>query len=284
MMHFDLVIGDECRMYKDLSLALLGRVKEFASLTNLKIAIGNEGFADIIIKYMGEMWVMQEFQSMETLNEFRKNVSIASWFSQNINASSDFETEGRISWVEIEGVSFKLWSGKTFCRIASKWGKILDVDDQEDNFETAGWVPDFTEKNDDDDHDDLNSNKDGSDILRSGDVGNFKTGFDTGYDSEEEAVQETFFEKEESVNRLDEEDKVDSHMDKHGNSNIKEAENEASSLGHFKKLDFPKTDGSILGLLEEVVKVGQVMGYNMEGCISNIGEIISSKGVEEQYQ
>nr|GEY65887.1 RNA-directed DNA polymerase, eukaryota [Tanacetum cinerariifolium] len=346
------------KMFKDLSLALLGRVKEFASLDNLKMAIGNEGFADIIIKYMGEMWVMLEFQSMETLNKFRKNVSIASWFSQIINASSDFETEGRIAWVEIEGVPFKLWSGKTFSRIASKWGKFLDVDDQEDNcyhskricvymksgmsikdefniihrgkkywiraVETAGWVPNLTEENDDDDHDDVNSNKDGSDILRSGDVGNFKTGFDTGYDSEEEAVHETFFEKEES-------DKVDSHMDKsedpfniypllnktkindegvnisdcsmqyppgftpplekdeacinedvenklhnsvevnkdnsknvkddvssrHGNSNIKEAENEASSLGHFKKSDCPRMDGSILGLLEEVVKVGQ---------------------------
>nr|GEV61326.1 copia-type polyprotein [Tanacetum cinerariifolium] len=252
MMHSALVIGDKCRMSKDLSLALLGRVKEFASLANLKMAIGNE-------------------------------------------------------------------------------------------VETARWVPDFTEENDDDDHDDLNSNKYGNDILRSGDVGNFKTGFDTGYDSEEEAVQETFFKKEELVNRLDEEDKVDSHMDKsedpfniylllnktkindevvnildcsmqflpgftpslekdmacinedvknklhnsvevnkdnnknvkddvssrHGNSNIKEADNEASSLGHFKKSDCPRTDGSILGLLEEAVKVGQLNAITLERFLSN---------------
>nr|GEX07241.1 RNA-directed DNA polymerase, eukaryota [Tanacetum cinerariifolium] len=341
------------KSYMDLSLALLVRVKEFASLANLKMAIGNEGFTDIIIKYMGGN------------------------FSQIINASSDFETEGRIAWVEIEGVPFTLWSGKTFSRIASKWGKFLDVDDQEDNcyhskricvymksgrsikdefniihrgkkywicaVETAGWVPDFTKENDDDDHDVLNSSKDGSDILRSRDVGNFKTGFDTRYDSEEEAVQETFFKKEESVNRLDEEDKVDSHMDKsedpfniypllnktkindegvnisdcsmqyppgftlplekdeacinedvenklhnnvevnkdnsknvkdavssrHGNSNIKEAENEASYLGHFKKSYCPRTNGSILGLLKEVVKVGQLNAIMLERFLSD---------------
>nr|GEY57548.1 putative reverse transcriptase, RNA-dependent DNA polymerase [Tanacetum cinerariifolium] len=52
-----LVLGDKCLVSKDLSLALLGRVKEFASLANLKVAIGNEGFSEIGIKYMGELWV-----------------------------------------------------------------------------------------------------------------------------------------------------------------------------------------------------------------------------------
>nr|GFA96770.1 glucose-methanol-choline oxidoreductase, FAD/NAD(P)-binding domain protein [Tanacetum cinerariifolium] len=45
--------------------------------------------------------------------------------------SIDFTPEGRIVWVEIEGIPFKLWSGNTFKRIAAKWGELLDVDDQE---------------------------------------------------------------------------------------------------------------------------------------------------------
>nr|GEZ94507.1 nucleotide-binding alpha-beta plait domain-containing protein [Tanacetum cinerariifolium] len=84
----------------DLSKALLGRVKEFASLPNLKIVLKNEGFAEIKIHYMGEFWVVLEFPS--------------------------------IVWVEIEGVPFKLWSKNTFKRIAAKWGELLDVDDQEE--------------------------------------------------------------------------------------------------------------------------------------------------------
>nr|GFA86959.1 RNA-directed DNA polymerase, eukaryota [Tanacetum cinerariifolium] len=39
------------------------------------------------------------------------------------------------------------------------------------------------------------------------------------------------------------------------------------SSSHFKKSEVPKTGGSILQLLDDVVKVGQVMGYKMEGCL-----------------
>ncbi|GJV05321.1 hypothetical protein Tco_1338890 [Tanacetum coccineum] len=38
--------------------------------------------------------------------------------------------------------------------------------------------------------------------------------------------------------------------------------------------------GSILMLMDELVKVGQTMGYNMDGCMKNIEEIIESQGVD----
>nr|GEX69116.1 nucleotide-binding alpha-beta plait domain-containing protein [Tanacetum cinerariifolium] len=114
-----ILLGDECVNDNNLSNALLGRVKEFASLANLKLALGNEGFGDITIKYMGELWVLLEFKSEESKNKFKDNVSVASWFSQIIKALTNFEVEGRIAWVEVEGVPFKLWSGNTFSRIAN---------------------------------------------------------------------------------------------------------------------------------------------------------------------
>ncbi|GKD43928.1 nucleotide-binding alpha-beta plait domain-containing protein [Tanacetum coccineum] len=87
----------------DLSKSLLGRVKEFASLANLKMTLSNEGFVDIKIQYIGELWVMMEFVTEESIKLFRDNVSVGSWFSQIKQASMDFVTEGRIAWVEIEG-------------------------------------------------------------------------------------------------------------------------------------------------------------------------------------
>nr|GFC27119.1 nucleotide-binding alpha-beta plait domain-containing protein [Tanacetum cinerariifolium] len=48
-------LDDECLMSNDFSMSLLGRVKEFASLANLKAALCNEGFVNIKIKYMGEL-------------------------------------------------------------------------------------------------------------------------------------------------------------------------------------------------------------------------------------
>nr|GEV56149.1 RNA-directed DNA polymerase, eukaryota [Tanacetum cinerariifolium] len=115
-------------------------------------------------------------------------------FSMLKQASFDFIPDGRIVWVDIEGVPFKLWSKNTFKRNAAKWGELLDVDDQEEegfhskrlciysksgtniyeNFkvilwgkvflirakEVPGWVPEFVNDSDDDDELD-NGFKDG---------------------------------------------------------------------------------------------------------------------------
>ncbi|GJX32695.1 nucleotide-binding alpha-beta plait domain-containing protein, partial [Tanacetum coccineum] len=47
-----LVLEDDCVMSKDLSNCLLDRVKEFASLANIKTILNNEGFMNIKIKYV----------------------------------------------------------------------------------------------------------------------------------------------------------------------------------------------------------------------------------------
>nr|GEW23231.1 RNA-directed DNA polymerase, eukaryota [Tanacetum cinerariifolium] len=53
---------------------------------------------------------------------------------------------------------------------------------------------------------------------------------------------------------------------------------ESTCSGRSKKSDMPRSGGSILNLMKEVVKVGQTMGYNMEGCIKDIIGIIESHG------
>nr|GEV86775.1 RNA-directed DNA polymerase, eukaryota, reverse transcriptase zinc-binding domain protein [Tanacetum cinerariifolium] len=64
-------------------------------------------------------------------------------------------------------------------------------------------------------------------------------------------------------------------------NNVKDVGNESLSLGYFKKSKIPRTGRSILGLLEEVIKVGHVMGYKMEGCLSNLVDIIDAQGSKE---
>ncbi|GJR25017.1 hypothetical protein Tco_0973544 [Tanacetum coccineum] len=56
-----------------------------------------------------------------------------------------------------------------------------------------------------------------------------------------------------------------------------------SDYGHSKTLESAANGGSILNLMEEVVKVGQTMGYNMDGCIKDITEIIESQGEFGDY-
>ncbi|GKD53645.1 hypothetical protein Tco_1287032 [Tanacetum coccineum] len=62
------------------------------------------------------------------------------------------------------------------------------------------------------------------------------------------------------------------------NSESVNKNSESKHSGHFKYSVLPRTGGSILNLMEEVVKVGQTMGYNMDGCIKDITEIIESQG------
>ncbi|GJZ64991.1 hypothetical protein Tco_0621687 [Tanacetum coccineum] len=161
----------------------------------------------------------------------------------------EFTNEGRIAWVEVEGIPFKLWTDNTFKRIATKWGELLDIDDQEESvfyskrLYTLGWVLTSWKENDDEEQSDVDSKE-----------GEFKV-HDTGIyggDSDVEEARETLFEKSgKKENNLDEEHKY---------------KQEKNSEGHFKKSGVPRTGGSILNLMDELVKVGQVMGYKMDGC------------------
>ncbi|GKA87124.1 hypothetical protein Tco_0808835 [Tanacetum coccineum] len=59
---------------------------------------------------------------------------------------------------------------------------------------------------------------------------------------------------------------------------------ESACSGHFKKSAAPRSQGSILNLMEELIKVGQTMGYNMGGCLNNLTQIIESQGETEGYR
>ncbi|GKE46653.1 hypothetical protein Tco_1477911 [Tanacetum coccineum] len=62
------------------------------------------------------------------------------------------------------------------------------------------------------------------------------------------------------------------------NSESVNKNSESKRSGHSKYSVLPRTGVSILNLIEEVLKVGQTMGYNMDGCINDITEIIESQG------
>ncbi|GJQ90434.1 RNA-directed DNA polymerase, eukaryota [Tanacetum coccineum] len=350
-------------------------VKEFASLANLKVALGNEGFSDIVIKYMGELWVMLEFKFEKALLKFQESTSVMSWFSQVVKVTPEFEVEGRIAWVEVEGIPFKLWTRNTFARVAEKWGKLLDVDDEEETcyhskrlcihmksgksinedfkiihrgkmfwiraIETPGWAPDFT---DEIDNDDINSTDDEDVVQKSEDIEE---------NSDSEKVPDTIIEDEELVNKCDDEmnsvknleksedpfniysllnrkdslnkkekdsesslshppgytppatkcddarseniaENQDTFSESCANNNLEEnngdvanncfdnvkifGDSKSTSVcsGSFKKSI--ASGGSFLNVMEEIVNVGQTMGFNMDGCEANMAEIIKSQG------
>ncbi|GKC07142.1 RNA-directed DNA polymerase, eukaryota [Tanacetum coccineum] len=331
-----IVLDDDCLYSKDLSKSLFGRVKEVASLSNLKKALINEGFDDLTIRYMGELWIILEFESVKSKDLFRDNTGAVSWFSVLRQASNDFMPEGRIVWVEVEGIPFKVWSGNTFNRIAAKWGELLDFDDQEDlyfhskrlciytklrsnifeNFkivyrgkvcwirakEVPGWVPEFLDDSDDEsqseeginDHEHLGHDE--HSCGEDNDVNEVaETLFDESSDEQSikyppgftpEAENREFNLSEENVRSTNVENLkqgndveiLDEQKDIHDVKGSNTQDSVSACSGKFKRSAAPETGGSILCLLEELVKVGRTMGYNMEGCMNNMTEIIESQG------
>ncbi|GKB04549.1 nucleotide-binding alpha-beta plait domain-containing protein [Tanacetum coccineum] len=300
-----IVLGDECVMSMNVDNALFGRVKVFASLANLKMALGNEGFSDIVIKYMGEQWVMLEFKSLESMEKFKKCVSVMSWFSQVIKATNEFEVDGRIAWVEVEGVPFKLWTNNTFTRIAEKWGKLLDVDDQDETcfhskrlcvYLKAGNSirEDFkiTHRDEYESEDDNSMDEEGE-VKKNGIKDEHSDGEinkldDKDTNSEDSLKHPPGFtplthncENDTSEKKVDQNDEFSEAGDV---DKLKGSANGSISAGHFKVSEIPRTGGSMVGLLEDVMKVGQVMGFKMEGVIANLEELIGTQVGKEVIQ
>ncbi|GJX85760.1 RNA-directed DNA polymerase, eukaryota [Tanacetum coccineum] len=95
-----LVLDESCLHEHDLALSLVGKLKEFGSLSNLKKILMEEGFTDINIRYVSS------------------------------KASNSFYVDERVAWIEIEGVPLRAWSHNTFSRISSTWGTLLYDEDE----------------------------------------------------------------------------------------------------------------------------------------------------------
>lgn len=129
-----MVLDDSCVVQRDLNNFVMGEVKLFASIVNLRVLLSNEGFHNVNLTYLGGLWVMFELHSAETKDKFLKHVGVASWFSRLCNAQRDFVSKERIVWVDIEGVPLHAWSRSTFCKIGSKWGEVMELEDCKDMF------------------------------------------------------------------------------------------------------------------------------------------------------
>nr|GEV03953.1 nucleotide-binding alpha-beta plait domain-containing protein [Tanacetum cinerariifolium] len=178
-----IVLDDKCLISKDLSKALLGRVKDFASLPNLKIVLKNEGFAEIKIRIV---WVEIEGIPFKlwSNNTFKR---IAAKWGELLDVD-DQEEEGfhskRLCIYSKSGMNiyeiFKvIFRGKVFL-IRAK--------------EVPGWVPEFV--------DDYDGDDDELDNGFTDDDAKFQDGGRCENDSDDVEVPETMFKEslEQKVN------------------------------------------------------------------------------------
>nr|GEZ45442.1 RNA-directed DNA polymerase, eukaryota [Tanacetum cinerariifolium] len=313
-----LVLDDSCEANRDLDNCVMGEVKRFSSINNLRVLLSNEGFNNVKLAYLGGLWVMIDLHSSQVKAKFMSHVGIASWFGKICSAQPDFVSKERIIWVDIEGVPFHAWPRESFCKIGSKLGEVIDLEETLDDYFARKHICIKTKQEDGIlegfkiiIHDESVK---GRDEVNDGSCnhGNFDAASDV------EEISDTVFGDTDVKNDNDRKDNFDKDsslpyppsftpnsepilFDDHkanapsdyvdhkqsDNLSLPVMENNQvvdeyhSSDSHVLKREL-NTGGSILDVLDSMINIVHTMGYNMEGCVKDMEKIIASQGVRDE--
>nr|GEW30285.1 DIE2/ALG10 family [Tanacetum cinerariifolium] len=111
-----LVLDDSCLNQQDFSKSLIGKVKEFSSLTNLKVVLENKGFNNITVKTATSIisisfrqkvtWVNAEGIPLKDETSLHsRRICIKTKLVENIFESFKIIVKGKIYWVRAKEVS-----------------------------------------------------------------------------------------------------------------------------------------------------------------------------------
>nr|GEY14352.1 nucleotide-binding alpha-beta plait domain-containing protein [Tanacetum cinerariifolium] len=298
-------LDDDCLQSRDLSNSLLCRVKEFASLANLQRTLSNEGLWTLKFNTwasFGSCWNLPPRKVEDDSVDRGRGIPFKLWTNNTFSRIANKWGE----LLDVDDQEESCFHSKRLCihtqmvRSISEEFKIMHRGKTywiRAN-ETPGWVLDFSDEFEEDDIDDNNVSVEG-DSEQNPDI--------LGDDNDEEKISVTIFkvdEQHEIPPGFSPKEEYDENSLQEGGDNkdmeyLKDRKeeskkskfthksndggNDSTSTGHFKVSKLPRTGSSILGLLDEVVRVGTVMGYKMEGVMNNITEIIEAQGADEAY-
>nr|GEZ23681.1 reverse transcriptase domain, reverse transcriptase zinc-binding domain protein [Tanacetum cinerariifolium] len=135
----------------DFPLAILGCYKDFCFIANARTLCRYEGFLEVDIKYLGGLWVLFEFRTVDSRNKFLKHKGILSWFSSLKPWYDDFVVEERLVWLDIEGMPLRAWNNDTFNSIGSNCFATMMVSLKKVTYaiqvrELCSWTPFFVDE------------------------------------------------------------------------------------------------------------------------------------------
>nr|GEU64911.1 putative RNA-directed DNA polymerase, eukaryota, reverse transcriptase zinc-binding domain protein [Tanacetum cinerariifolium] len=341
-----LVLDDSCLKVCDFNNSLMCQVKDVTVIPNLYIILKEEGFHSTSISYLGGLWVLIKFDTVDALEKFRIHVGIGSWFTSINQPSNSFVSNERIVWISIEGLPTNAWTINTFLKIAQKWGEMIVWDDSEEkylsrkhiclktkvhviineNFKVIikgvvywirakvldAWVLKFSNETDDSSSDEDGSEDDFNDaahessneyVFETHGIQNVVSSDDNGnqvHVKENSASSDPFniypiLRKKGNINPNSKDSDppfppgftpVNAHLSNdEGSASINNSQHSSSGKKSDHNLNtvpstsyLNKTSGSILDAMDDIVKIGQTMGFNMDGCLKNIEAIISVQG------
>ncbi|GJX07902.1 hypothetical protein Tco_0195834 [Tanacetum coccineum] len=243
-----MVLDDSCVVLHNFDSYVMGEVKQFSSIGNLRVLLAAEGFVNVRPSYMGGLWVLMELDSISSKTKLMKHVGVASWFSHLCDAQPDFVSKDRIVWVDIEGVPLNAWSRATFNKICARWGDVMDLEESNDGMFARKRICIKTKLEDN--------------ILEK-----FKIIVRDNHSSEDQEVN-----KPNLVSPQCHSEGFNSRVMQDVSPTVETIISDGNIKDHG-----PNKGGSILEVLDDMVKVGQAMGFSMGGCLKDMESIIGSQ-------
>ncbi|KAE8729357.1 hypothetical protein F3Y22_tig00003721pilonHSYRG00352 [Hibiscus syriacus] len=113
-----------------LNNCLVGWCKNFIKIGNLANQIQAKGLAGFTLMRAAGNVVLMVFEDSDLLRSVKEDKleTLAEWFSRVETWSESLVVESRRVWLVCEGIPFHAWNWDTFKNIATKWGKLIAID------------------------------------------------------------------------------------------------------------------------------------------------------------
>lgn len=105
-----------------------------------RVWLNEEGFVDVVVKYVGGRWVHVTFANMEAKHMFMSNTNLKSRYIALKTPSDMFVPDERMVWVNISGVPKGAWSNQNFQEILGTWGNGVFFGPQWDSSVSMGKI------------------------------------------------------------------------------------------------------------------------------------------------
>nr|GEX67903.1 hypothetical protein [Tanacetum cinerariifolium] len=253
-----IVLNDSCLMEHDFSYSLIGKIKYINALSNLCFILANEGFGNVKLSYLGGIWILIDIDSIASKEKISNHVGVGLWFNELKPALSPW---GELTDLEdYESISL---SYKRLC-VKTKPNVIINDKIKEDD-----------SSSDDESEGDHEENK----------SGNNRNDFELDKENENKETVEVEGEDPQfppsSTPNVPKENVVKNNSEKITQpkttmfDNNEGVSTDKSGCNHGSKF---KVSGTILEVMDELIKVGKTMDYNMDECMKNIEAIIGLQG------
>ncbi|GJY73817.1 RNA-directed DNA polymerase, eukaryota [Tanacetum coccineum] len=273
-----LVLDDSCVVERDLSNHVMGKVKDVSSISNLRTLITEEGFFVVNLVYLGG--IPLNIWSRETFTRIGKKWGEALDIEDNVDSSFRrkrlcIKTNQPLSILESFKVVFK--DRSQFCEEGSGDDSVSDVEEvSETIFGDNSSIPinhmDESEKQQSEDPFNIYR------LLRK----------QPGGDSHEVSSSLSHppgFTPDVSVIR-NENGQSAKEVPVVVNAKVMNNSQDVSKEASCDNVDpnVVKNGGSVLGVMEDMIRVGKAMGYSMDGCVKDLEHIIGTQGVGDVHR